>query len=232
MEEILKLYNMDINQQNNIQEITLKKSGIRILLDPGHGNNTFGKKSPWSLKKIEPELPFEEWRWNREIAKGIQEELEKMGYNVVNLVPEDKDISLSERVGRANKICNQIGSSNCIYISIHANAAGNGTKWMNAKGFQVHISGNASKKSELLANLLYQEANNMGLKMRRPKPNQNYWINNFYVIKNTKCPAILSESGFYDNTDDCKFLNSEEGKRKIINLHVQAIIKYIKEVKL
>ena len=50
----------------------------------------------------------------------------------------------------------------------------------------------------------------------------------FYIIKNTKCPAILTENFFYDNIEDVKLLLSKDGKNKIIDLHINAIIKYLK----
>ena len=66
--------------------------------------------------------------------------------------------------------------------------------------------------------------------MRRPLPNQKYWEGNLYILKNTSCPAILTESGFYDNIDDCKYLLSEKGKQEITDIHVQGIINYIKDI--
>ena len=55
------------------------------------------------------------------------------------------------------------------------------------------------------------------------------WESNFYIIKNTKCPAVLTENFFYDNVDDVKYILSDEGKEKIVNTHVDALIKYIKD---
>ena len=52
-------------------------------------------------------------------------------------------------------------------------------------------------------------------------------IHSTYIIKNTKCPAILTENFFYDNIEDVKFITSKEGKRKIIDMHVDAIVNYL-----
>jgi N-acetylmuramoyl-L-alanine amidase len=41
----------------------------------------------------------------------------------------------------------------------------------------------------------------------------------------TKCPAILTENLFYDNKDEVKFLQSEEGREAIAQIHVNAILK-------
>ncbi len=209
---------------------------IHILLDNGHSsskanNITPGKRTPYLVSGVEPALSMYEGDFNRDVVKILEAKLKASGYNVHIIVPEEEDVSLGERVRRANKLCSLYGASNCIFVSIHSNAAGNGRQWMTARGFSVHICQGASKKSELLANLLYDEAQNDGhFKMRKPLPNQKYWVNNFYVIKNTLCPAILSESGFYDNIDDCMFLLTPESREVVANMHYQALIKYIQEV--
>ena len=52
-------------------------------------------------------------------------------------------------------------------------------------------------------------------------------MENFYVIKNTKCPAILTENLFYTNKADLAILQSSEGKEKIVAMHEKAIKNYI-----
>ena len=43
-------------------------------------------------------------------------------------------------------------------------------------------------------------------------------------------PSVLTENLFMDNKEDVKFLLSEEGKKQIIDLHVQGIKKYIEQL--
>lgn len=209
---------------------------IHILLDNGHSsskakNITPGKRTPYLISGVKPALSMYEGDFNRDVVRILEAKLKESGYNVHIIVPEDEDVSLGERVRRANKLCQEYGASNCIFISIHSNAAGGGKQWMKARGFSVHICQGASKRSELMANLLYDEAQKDGhFKMRKPLPNQKYWTNNFYVIKNTKCPAILSESGFYDNPEDCTFLLTDIARERISNFHFQALVRYIKEI--
>ena len=49
----------------------------------------------------------------------------------------------------------------------------------------------------------------------------------FYILKHTKCPAVLTENLFQDNRTDVDFLLSEAGKRAIVDLHVNGIINYL-----
>ena len=49
----------------------------------------------------------------------------------------------------------------------------------------------------------------------------------FYLLRHTICPAVLTENLFMDNPADCAFLLSEEGQEAIVNLHVDSITSYI-----
>lgn len=66
----------------------------------------------------------------------------------------------------------------------------------------------------------------MGLRGNRSIPKEHYWQANFYVVKNTACPAVLTENLFQDNHDDVDFLASPEGKAKIVELHRTCIAKH------
>ena len=68
-----------------------------------------------------------------EIVERVVADLVDRGYDAELLVPED-DVSLEERVRRVNTACFLLGKANVILVSIHVNAAGNGSKWMNATG--------------------------------------------------------------------------------------------------
>ena len=49
-------------------------------------------------------------------------------------------------------------------------------------------------------------------------------------MKFSHCAAALSENLFHDNSDDCLFLESVEGRNAIVSLHVEGIVRYVKEV--
>ena len=204
---------------------------VKILIDNGHGNNTVGKRSPYSLCGVEPAIDFYEYKWNREIAKEIVEGLKQKGYNADLLVTEDIDISLTERVNRVNNVCNEFGKENVLLVSIHANAAGSGKKWMTAKGWSAFTTiGNT--RSDILAEYLYEEAekNFYDRKIRTDKSDgDNDWESNFYICQKSKCPAVLTENFFYDNEDDVKYILSEEGRQAVIKTHIDGIINYIKD---
>ena len=52
----------------------------------------------------------------------------------------------------------------------------------------------------------------------------------FTVLSRTLCAAALTESLFYDNPEDLRFLESALGRQAIIDLHVKGIINYVSHI--
>lgn len=188
---------------------------MKVLIDNGHGSNTPGKCSPDGRLK--------EYAYTREIAGRVVFELRKLGIDAELVVKEEVDVPLAERCRRVN----EYKVSEAILVSIHCNAAGNGTNWMNAKGWSVYVSNNASASSKKLARSLCEVAESLKLPIRRPAHKQPYWQQNLAMCRDTNCPAVLTENFFQDNKEDVDFLLSEEGKRSIVFLHVKGICKYL-----
>ena len=196
-------------------------NNLVVILDAGHGKDTPGKCSP--------DKTLYEWQFNREIVAMLCERLYGLEHvQTIILVPEEHDVPLKERVRRVNTIYHdaKIAGKECLLISVHINAAGHGT-WNKASGWSVWVSNNASEKSKHFAQIAYHEAISLGLQGNRIVPKENYWSSNFYILKNTPCPAVLTENMFQDNHDDVEFLKSEDGKEKIVDLHFNAIKKYL-----
>ena len=194
---------------------------MKILLDPGHGNNTPGKRSP--------DCRFLEYRFNREIASRLNARLLQLGYDSRIIVPEQEDIPLAERCRRVNAVCQSLGKDNVILISIHANASGNGSQWMKAQGWSAYTS-KGQTKADILAECLYDAAaaNLPGKRIRTDSSDGDRdWEENFYILRHTICPAVLTENFFYDSKDDLAFLESEEGKQAVLKLHVDGITNYL-----
>ena len=193
-----------------------------ILADPGHGIDTLGKRSP--------DGRLREYKYAREIAAEVVKRLKTMDYNAQLLVTEENDISLGTRCKRVNDICKHFGTSNVLLVSIHLNAKGIGSAWMDARGWQACVSLNSSAKSKQLASYLFDAAQAQGLKMRSPKAGQKWWAQNLAICRDTNCPAVLTENLFQDNKQDVEYLLSDKGREAIINLHVNGIINYIKSI--
>ena len=199
-----------------------------IILGTAHLKSTFGKCSP--------DKKFYEYLYSRELVKYIKNLLEKSGYKVFVDIPEG-DLKLTQnqellkRVTFVNDVCKIYGTNNCIYVSIHVNAAGNGSQWMNATGWECYTT-KGKTKSDKLAECLYKSAqkNLTNKKIRKDLTDgDSDRESNFYVLRNTKCPAVLTENFFQDTKKDVEFLLSDIGRQQIVRLHVEGIINYIKD---
>ena len=194
---------------------------MKILIDNGHGIQTKGKRSP--------DGKFLEYAYTREIARQVVTELKNKGYDAELLVPEEDDIPLSERVRRTNAHCQAFGKSNVILISIHVNAAGDGSKWMNATGWSCYTC-KGQTESDRLATCLYDAAiKNFPDKRIRTdfSDADSDWEEGFYILKKSLCPAVLTENFFMDKLSDRDYLQSEVGKQAIVDTHIEGIAEYL-----
>ena len=194
-----------------------------ILLDNGHGGLvdgnyiTPGKRSPiWSDGS-----QLFEGEFNRAIVNRIIEQLTQLKIPYVNIAPEYRDVTLRTRVNRANSY----PANRSIYISVHANAGG-GT------GSEMYTSVGRTR-SDGFATIFGEE-------FESEFPNERLrtdWRDgdldkeiNFYVLKHTKMPAILTENFFMDNERECKdYLMTESGRDRIAKYHIKAIERIVNE---
>ena len=194
---------------------------MKILIDNGHGIETPGKRSPDGVLR--------EYAWNRLIASRIVDRLLSLGLDAELLVPEERDISLPERCRRVNTWCRRLGKDNVIVISIHANAAGRGDRWYDATGWCAYTS-RGNTKADALATCLYAaaQAHLPGHRLRTDYTDADPDMEaDFYILRHTMAPAVLTENLFMDALPDYRFLLSPEGQQSLVDLHVDGICAYL-----
>lgn len=197
-------------------------SRFHWIIDAGHGGldpetgkyQTRGKRSPTFPPTSEHsgQVLYEGVR-NRRVLKCLAELLfeHNIDYSVVS---EDwKDNSLSDRVAKANKIAED--KDNCIYLSIHHNAYGNG--WNSAHGISTYHHPKSEKGYRLAQVFQRHNVDKMNFRNRGVKNA------NFYVLKHTKMPAVLTENGFMTNLKEAEILMTDEGSYKLSLSHFDAI---------
>ena len=89
---------------------------------------------------------------------------------------------------------------------------------MNARGWSCYTTKGQTGADEL-ASSLYQAAtiHLPGHKIRMDYTDGDPDIEeNFYILRHTSCPAVLTENFFMDNREDVAFLESEEGAAAIV----------------
>jgi len=201
-----------------------------IWIDNGHGKETKGKCSPDAAKKMfGSPYYFKEYSWCREVAQMVCDMLQADGYDARLLVPELRDVPLAERCRRANAT----GKKDSILVSIHNNAAGNGSRWMKARGWAVYTTKGITE-ADRLAECVYRRAEKA---FRRPLTVRAYsrsrkyghdFEENYYILLHTYCPAILIENFFQDNKEDVAYLKSAGGKADCAGVVVDGIKDYLK----
>lgn len=200
-----------------------------VLLDAGHGGLidgkyvTPGKRSPiWEDGTV-----YYEGVGNRLIREELINLLKIDGIPFFLVNDGNLDLSLKERVSVVNQIAKKYGAVNVLLISIHSNAFNTES----AHGWSCYTSKGQTKSDEY-AEMLYK-------KMMIQFPVSKFRINtidndldeeeNFYLLKNSICPAILSENFFMTNEKECKeILMSVEGRKKIAVAHFEMIKHFYK----
>ena len=218
-----------------------KVKDIHIILNYGHSKLTAGKRSPLysTLPKDYqdyfrqfPEFGkdrYYEYLSNRVIGRQIANTLKERGWNV-HEIEQTAANGVNQIVNATNKICSQYGASNCVFVSVHSNAAPSKTNgWAEAKGWSAYTT-KGQNKSDKLANYMYKYAEQefVDRKIRKNTsdgdPDQE---ENFGVIYSAKCCGVLTENFFYNDKDDLKYLVSKKGQQAIVRVHVNGIEDFI-----
>jgi N-acetylmuramoyl-L-alanine amidase len=198
--------NKAIAQKKKISK-SLKKV---IVLDAGHGGLDIG------TKENKPYL--EEKKAALTTAILAKKYLDQLGYKVILTRSTDAFIPLSQRVGTANK------SSSNLFVSLHYNSSPNQT----AHGIEIFfcptkngkIRASASKKlaAKVLDNVIKRtKAKSRGVKQA-----------SFYVIRETKMPAVLLEGGFISNPQERAKLKNVQYLEKIAKGVADGVDRYFK----
>ena len=157
---------------------------MKIYIDPGHGGKDPGAIGTTGL---------EEKSVNLDIAVNVGKILSQHGIDAILTRRGDSKVELADRVKMAND-----NNADC-FISIHINSASNST----ATGTETFAFPNSvlgTKLAEAVQKALVNEINlaDRGVKHK-----------NFYVLKNTKMPAVLVEVAFINNPKEEKLLKDK-----------------------
>ena len=179
-----------------------------VCIDCGHGLPTKGKQCLDGTK---------EWTLNSRIGDLVEQALTERGITVVR--SDDRtgktDVPLRARVKKANEVSDY-------FISIHHNA---GIKGGHGGGIVVFWYSSKPER-ERQARALYNRAVAItGLKGNRSNPVVK---KAFYVLRKTKCPALLIECGFMDSVHDLPIIKTEEFARDISRTITDFVLNDIK----
>lgn len=178
-----------------------------ILLDPGHGADTPGKRSPNTNEG------FREYSQVRDIAFRLMQDYCHDYRFICPLLFHDVDLGLLKRVYKYNQIdCD-------LFISLHTNASP-AIGWSSASGAVSFYRDDKSKQAATRFLKTYAENNDM----RNRKARQN---RRFTILK-TKHTGFLIELGFHTNKSDCKKLKDLDKTAYAIKTGIDAVFEEMK----
>jgi N-acetylmuramoyl-L-alanine amidase len=199
-----------------------------VILDPGHGGIingkyvTAGKRSPvWS-----DGTQLFEGVYNRAVCSSLEKLLSSGGLAHFRVVDGDHDTPLTQRVLRANEFYKK--DKGCVYVSIHGNAGP-----PSASGFEVFTSVGQTK-SDILASFVIDSMEDLipNVKWRKDMSDGDKdKEENFYVLRATLMPAILTENGFFTNEAECRRMMDQSFIDLVAQSHYRGIFKYINSQK-
>lgn len=188
-------------------------SGTVIVLDAGHGGKDEGAMVDGVTEK----------GINMAIVLKLQKLFEQGGATVVLTRTDENDLSSStasnhKREDMKNRINIINDEKNDLLLSIHLNSYSN----TSVKGAQTFYM-KENNASELLARCIQVQFLDIDSRME-PKPGD------YYLLNNSRIPAVLIECGFLSNPEERDMLQQEEYQNKVANLIFAGTLNYFKEL--
>lgn len=189
-------------------------SGI-IVIDPGHGGEDTGAISQNNVNEKDIVL---------DISLKLGEKLEENNFKVYFTRKSDKALGNTVRSDIINR-AKFINARNAdIFLSIHLN----GSDVESAKGVESY-SRFLDDKSYLLAESIQDELSSIEYTKDRGIKETNE--KSLGILRYTNITGVLLELGFITNSEDEKYLISEEGQDIIVDCILSGILNYFNEIK-
>ncbi|HWH68184.1 MAG TPA: N-acetylmuramoyl-L-alanine amidase, partial [Candidatus Sulfotelmatobacter sp.] len=167
--------------------ITSPVYGKRIWIDAGHGRIPGAKDDPGSIGKTYGTL---EKTVNLQVALELQRKLQAAGATVYMTRTGDEGLDFTQRPALVNAVKPAID----LFVSIHHNSASD----LKVRGIETYYW-TTNPKSRTAAQKIHPAlVKGLGF------PDRNVRQDSFYVIKETKAPAVLLELGYLSNAAEEK----------------------------
>jgi len=185
----------------------VKQNKFSVIIDPGHGGPDPGAIGIGGIRETDVVL---------EISKIVNELLSEKGVKVGLTRKNEVDLDLPQRVTFANR------TDADIFVSIHANASRgkrrdiNGLETFYFKGW----------RGRLLAKRIQKQI----LRVSPGSPDRGVKQGRFFVIKNTRMPAVLVEIGFLTGKFDARRLEKPSHRKRIAYAIAKGILEYLSKI--
>lgn len=190
-----------------------------VIIDPAHGIDVKGKQSPDGSHK--------EYQWSRKVCNLLSNSLKNNNFRVEYTNTLETEIGLSKRKEIANNIKSSPDEVKFL-ISLHNNAAGDGTSWKNARGFEIYTSKGQTRSDKfadvIMKNLKSDFPSSNGYKVRTDTTDGDLDKEASFTVLLGNYSAVLIEWLFQDNEEDLKLLNSNDVNLALVNSITKSLI--------
>ena len=211
-----KTRNINANQNSNytrkrvndyLQLPNVKQNKFSVVIDPGHGGPDPGAIGIGGIRETDVVL---------EVSQIVKKLLSEKGVKVRLTRKNEVDLDLFPRVSIANN------SDADIFVSIHANASRGKRRDIN--GLETFYF--RGWKGRLLAKRIQKQI----LRVSPGSPDRGVKQGRFYVIKNTRMPAVLVEIGFLTGRLDARRLEKTTHRKRLAYAIAKGILEYLYKI--
>jgi N-acetylmuramoyl-L-alanine amidase len=178
-------------------------SGIKILLDPGHGGAESGAAGPTGYPEKDVTLI---------VTKLVRDQLLAQGATVYMTREENKDVSLQDRVAMIDKL------QPAIAISIHYNSLPDEGDAQNTQGMGAFwYNTQAHSLAVFLHNYVVSQLK---------RPSYGVFWDNLALTRPTTAPAVLLELGFMSNPVEFEWVTNPQEQQKLASAIANGIAEW------
>ena len=192
---------------NYLQLPNVKQNKFSVVIDPGHGGPDPGAIGIGGIRETDVVL---------EVSKKVKKLLSDKGVKVRLTRKNEVDLDLPPRVSFANNMDSDI------FVSIHANASRGKRRDIN--GLETFYY--RGWRGRLLAKKIQKQI----LRVSPGSPDRGVKQGRFYVIKNTRMPAVLVEIGFLTGRLDARRLEKTAHRKRLAYAIAKGILEYLSRV--
>ena len=210
MENIKEKQNSIHKKKSNYHYLKLpdvKQNKFSVVIDPGHGGPDPGAIGIGGIKETDVVL---------EVSKTVKNLLSEKGVKVRLTRKNEVDLDLPPRVSFANN------TDADIFVSIHANASRGKRRDIN--GLETFYY--RGWRGRLLAKKIQKQI----LRVSPGSPDRGVKQGRFYVIKNTRMPAVLVEIGFLTGRLDARRLEKTTHRKRLAYAITKGILEYLYKI--
>ncbi|QGG49146.1 N-acetylmuramoyl-L-alanine amidase [Heliorestis convoluta] len=183
-----------------IEAISEAVKGKVVVLDAGHGGQDGGAKGKQGT--LEKDI-------NLQVAKRVAQYLEEYGVTVVMTREDDNNLVTgrwSQRAELTKRVEKARAANADAYISIHCNSFPS-PRW---SGHQTFYQPGSEEGRRLALHIQNELTRRIGNKDKRQAKAEDY-----FVLRTSHCPAVMTEIGFLSNPAEEALLGTENHQKQI-----------------